>query len=78
MTLSHDECGKLVYRLCSSCISSMQKLNEDSIKFSLLTQIRSRIKHSLLSLTKLQLSKRLAVQFPSILPLFIGSLLWSR
>jgi len=66
VTGSHDKCEKLVYRLCSSCISSVQKLNKNSIKFFLLTQIRSRIKHLLLSLTKLQLSKRLAVQFPSV------------
>jgi len=75
--ISYDKYGKLVYRLCS-CISSVQKLNENSIKFSLSTQIRSRIKYLLLSFTKLQLSKRLAVQFPSMLPLFIGSLSWSR
>jgi len=34
---SHDRCGKIVYRLCSSCISSVQGIEEDSIKFSLST-----------------------------------------
>jgi len=50
MVESHDKCGKVVYRLCSSCISSVQELNKNSIEFSLLTQTRSAIK---LSQTKL-------------------------
>jgi len=33
---SHDKCGKVVHRPCSSCISSIGKSNRDSIKFSLL------------------------------------------
>ena len=33
--MSHDRCGKEVYRLCSSCISSVAKSNGNSIKFSL-------------------------------------------
>ena len=37
MTKSHKECGKIVHRPCSSCISSVQKMNEDSIEFSLST-----------------------------------------
>jgi len=32
---SHDECGKVVHRPCSSCISSIGKSNRDSIEFSL-------------------------------------------
>jgi len=32
---SHDKCGKVVHRPCSSCISSIGKSNRDSIKFSL-------------------------------------------
>ena len=32
---SHDRCGKEVHRLCSSCISSVEKSNRNSIKFSL-------------------------------------------
>ena len=34
---SHDKYGKIVHRPCSSCISSVQELNKDSIKFSLST-----------------------------------------
>jgi len=34
---SYDECGKVVHRPCSKCISSIQKLNENSIEFSLST-----------------------------------------
>ena len=33
--MSHDRCGKEVHRLCSSCISSVEKSNENSIEFSL-------------------------------------------
>jgi len=33
MIKSDDKCGKVVYRLCSKCISSVQKLNKNSIKF---------------------------------------------
>ena len=47
----YDECGKVVHRPCSKYIGSIQELNKDSIEFSLLTQIRSGIKCSLLSLT---------------------------
>jgi len=43
---SHDECGKLVHRPCSSCISSVQKLNKNSIEFSLSTWTWSVIKSS--------------------------------
>jgi len=46
---SHDKCEKVVHRPCSSCISSVQKNNRNSIKFSLSTQIRSGIKLSQLS-----------------------------
>jgi len=43
---SHDECRKIVHRLCSSYISSVQEINEDSIKFPLLTQTWSGFKLS--------------------------------
>ena len=33
--MSHDKCGKVVHRPCSSCISSIGKSNRDSIEFSL-------------------------------------------
>jgi len=33
---SHNEYGKIVHRPCSSCISSIQELNENSIEFFLL------------------------------------------
>ena len=36
--MSHKEYGKIVHRLCSSCINSVQEINKDSIKFSLLTR----------------------------------------
>ena len=32
---SHDKCGKVVHRPCSSCISSVGKSNGNSIEFSL-------------------------------------------
>jgi len=35
---SHDGCGKIVHRPCSSCISSVQEIEEDSIEFFLSTQ----------------------------------------
>ena len=41
---SHDKCGKIVHRLCSSCISSVQEINKNSIKFSLSTQTWSGFK----------------------------------
>jgi len=41
---SHDRCGKIVHRPCSSYISSIQEIEEDSIKFSLSTQTWSRFK----------------------------------
>jgi len=34
---SYDECGEVVHRPCSRCISSVQKLNKNSIQFFLLT-----------------------------------------
>jgi len=37
MIKSHEECGKIVHRPCSSCISSVQEINEDSIEFFLST-----------------------------------------
>ena len=33
--MSHDRCGKEVHRPCSSCISSVEKSNKNSIEFSL-------------------------------------------
>ena len=53
---SYDECGKIVHRPCSSCISSVQERNKDSIEFFLSTQIKSKIKYFLLSLILLSLS----------------------
>jgi len=47
---SYDKCGKVVYKLCSSCINNVQELNKNSIEFSLSTQTRSVVK---LSQTKL-------------------------
>jgi len=44
--MSHDECGKVVHRPCSRCISSIQKLNKNSIEFFLSTQTRSVVKSS--------------------------------
>jgi len=35
---SHDKYGKIVYRPCSSYISNVQEIKENSIKFSLLNQ----------------------------------------
>jgi len=43
---SHDGCVKMVHRLCSSCISSVQEVEEDSIKFFLSTWTWSRFKSS--------------------------------
>jgi len=37
MIKSHEEYGKIVHRPCSSCISSVQEINKDSIEFSLST-----------------------------------------
>jgi len=37
---SHDECGKVVYRPCSSCISSVQNLME-TLSSPLNCEIRS-------------------------------------
>jgi len=42
--ISHDECGKVVHRPCSSYISSVQEINKNSIKFSLSTWTWSRFK----------------------------------
>jgi len=44
ITMSHEKYGKIVHRLCSSCISSVQEINKDSIEFFLLTQTWSRFK----------------------------------
>ena len=46
MIKSHEECGKIVHRPCSSCISSVQEINKDSIEFFLLTQTWSGFKSS--------------------------------
>jgi len=42
----HDECGKIVHRPCSSCVSSIPELNENSIEFSLSTWTWNRFKLS--------------------------------
>ena len=44
--ISHNEYGKIVHRPCSSCISSIQEMNENSIEFSLSTQTWRVIKSS--------------------------------
>ena len=31
--MSHDKCGKVVHRPCSSCISSVQKIIETPLSF---------------------------------------------
>jgi len=49
MTKSHDECGKIVHRLYSSYISSIQEINEDSIEIPLSTRTWRVIKLSRLS-----------------------------
>ena len=49
MTKSHEECEKIVHRLYSSYISSVQEINENSIGFSLSTQTWRVIKSSRLS-----------------------------
>jgi len=46
MTKSHADCKKVVHRPCSSCISSVQEINENSIEFSLSTQTWRVIKSS--------------------------------
>jgi len=43
--VSHDVCGKIVHRLYSNCISSIQEI-KDSIKFSLSTWTCSKFKLS--------------------------------
>jgi len=44
--MSHDECRKIVHRPYSSCISSVQEMEEDSIEFSLSTWTWRMIKSS--------------------------------
>jgi len=44
--MSHDGCGKIVHRPCSSCISIVQEIEGDSIEFSLSTWTWSRFKLS--------------------------------
>jgi len=44
MIKSHEEYGKIVHRPCSSCTSSVQEINENSIEFSLSTGTWSRFK----------------------------------
>ena len=46
MMKSHDKYGKVVHRPYSRYISSIQKLNENSIEFSLSTWTRSSSKVS--------------------------------
>jgi len=53
---SHDKYGKIVHKLYSSCISSIQEIEEDSIKFSLLTRTWSRFKSSWLESYKYNFS----------------------
>ena len=53
---SHDKYGKIVHKPCGSCISSIQEIEEDSIKFSLSTQTQSRFKLSWLESYKYNFS----------------------
>jgi len=46
ITKSYEEYGKIVHRPYSSCISSVQEINENSIEFSLSTQTWRVIKSS--------------------------------
>ena len=55
----HD-CGNIVHRPCSRCISSVQEIEEDSIEFSLLTQTWRVIK-----LSRLSHYKRCVMRCPS-------------
>jgi len=52
---SHNGYGKIVHRLCSSCISSVQEIEEDSIEFFLLTWTWRRFKSSWLELYNSQI-----------------------
>jgi len=62
--MSHDGCGKTVHRPCSSCTSSIEKSNRNSIKFFLSTWTWRVIKssqakllqHGMMVLTKFWLS----------------------
>ena len=79
---SHDEYGKIMHRPYSSCISSIQEINKDFIKFFLSTQIRSRIKCSPLSLTFSLLTQtwsRLKLSWLKsyIYTLFITNFIWT-
>ena len=38
--MSHEKCGNIAHRPCSSCISSIQEMNKNSIKFFLSTWTR--------------------------------------
>ena len=49
---SYDECGKIVHRPCSNCISNVQKIDKNFIEFSLLTQTWSKLKLSWLEFYK--------------------------
>jgi len=42
--MSHDECGKIVHRPCSSYISNVQEIEKDSIEFFLSTRTWSGFK----------------------------------
>jgi len=61
ITKSYEGCGKIVYKPCSSCISSVQEINKDSIEFSLSIQIRSGTKLSQLSLYMDHRKRELAI-----------------
>jgi len=56
---SHEECGKIAHIPCSSCISSIQEMNENSIEFSLSTQTWSGFKLSWLKSYTVQIAMSL-------------------
>ena len=51
---TRKECRKVVHRPCSRCISSVQKLNKNSIKFFLSTWMKSMVKSSQAKLLHLE------------------------
>ena len=60
---SHDRCGKEVHRPYSSCISSVEKSNGNSIEFSLLNTDKEAV--SLIPALKLVSLTSSSLQIPS-------------
>ena len=74
MTKSHEECGKIMDRPYSSCISSVQEMNEDSIEFFLSTWTWRVIKFSGLSHYSLAPAKPAAMSSAALIATFYISL----